>query len=157
MPGPAPKAGVKHSQRGRLNYSNEYLPAEGRKGVTPKWPLSGRAPKGWAELWKKPQAVMWERQESEHAVARYLRLRNAVDAVESVEAIKPAFLSELRQLEASLGLSPKGMQNLHWEIASSESVQGGNFGNVINFQERAGSHDSPRVAGVKERLKMKGL
>ncbi|WP_313547498.1 hypothetical protein [Corynebacterium sp.] len=107
------------SRSQRVKRTLVRLPAKGRTGAVPKWPLSGRAQKGWAQLWRLPQAVMWERQQSYFAVARYLRLRNAVDAVGSAEAIRPSLLAELRHLETALGLNPKGLQVLGWEIEAA--------------------------------------
>lgn len=96
------------------------LPAQGRKGTTPRWPLKGHTPKGWVALWKKPQAIMWERNGDELLVARYLHLRNMVQQPESLKAIMPTVLGELRQMEDRLGLSPMALLRLRWEIVEDE-------------------------------------
>lgn len=119
MGGSSVKAPGVRRRPGRVKRALVRLPAKGRTGAAPRWPLSGRAQKGWAELWRLPQAVMWERQQSDFAVARYLRLRNAVDAVGSAETIRPNLLAELRHLETSLGLNPRGLQALGWEIEAA--------------------------------------
>src|SRR5690606_6396291 len=44
------------------------LPAEGRAGDPPTWPLRGQSEREaelWSALWAKPQAVQWERQRAE--------------------------------------------------------------------------------------------
>lgn len=96
------------------------LPAEGRKGRTPAWPL-GDSPVAaeeralWRDLWKTPQAVEWERLGWTRVVARYAR------AVISAETnMEPTVMSEARQLEDRLGLTPKAMRLLLWQIAVDE-------------------------------------
>lgn len=63
---------------------------------------------------------MWERQGSELLVARYLLLRNMIQAPTTVDDINAAAWSELRQLEDRLGLSPMALLRLRWEITADE-------------------------------------
>jgi hypothetical protein len=53
------------------------LPAEGRKGKKPpSFPLidpTAREMQLWRELWKKPQAIVWEKNGQEMQVAMYTR------------------------------------------------------------------------------------
>lgn len=131
MPGPAPKPNAR-----RRNARPDWvtLPAEGRSGKAPAWPLSGRAPAGWAELWRLPQAVMWERDNAAVQVATYLMTRNSAhDALERGEP-NAALLSELRQIEDRLGLSPMALKRLQWEI--SETSDSRPEGRVINARDR---------------------
>lgn len=116
MPGPAPKKDSERRRRNAPMANTVKLPAAGRKGTTPRWPLSGRTPKGWVGLWKKPQAVMWERNGDELLVARYLKLRNMVQDPVDISDVKPTVLGELRQMEDRLGLSPMALLRLRWEI-----------------------------------------
>lgn len=100
------------------------LPAEGRTGPAPSWPLS--VPEDdegdghtaelqvWSELWSTPQAVAWERLGWIRVVARYARL------VIAAERLDKDALSEARQLEDRLGLTPKAMRLLLWEIVANE-------------------------------------
>lgn len=121
MSGPPPKNDGTRRNRGGMDYVLARLPVEGRKGRTPKWPLPGRAARGWADLWRTPQAVMWERMRSELAVANYLRLRVTVDdLLAEGELVSAAYFSQIRQSEDALGLSPKGMQTLRWQIVAEE-------------------------------------
>ncbi|AIU31181.1 Hypothetical protein Cul210931_1866 [Corynebacterium ulcerans] len=121
MPGPPPKNDGTRRSKGAIPYILAELPSEGRSGRAPAWPLSGRAPRGWAALWKLPQAVMWEKMHSELSVARYLMLRASMeDAMAAGEEVKSAVFSEIRQAEDSLGLSPKGMQTLRWRVTADE-------------------------------------
>lgn len=97
------------------------LPAEGRKGPTPTWPLDVRQSAGlkrlWTDLWRTPQAVAWERLGWTRVVARYALLLLAA------EALNKDALSEARQLEDRLGLTPKAMRLLLWEITSDEVAE----------------------------------
>jgi hypothetical protein len=119
--GPLPKP---DGQRRRRNatLALTQLPSEGRTAPAPEWPLS-RPTKAeaelWADLWTKPQAVQWERQESERTVARYVRVCIAAEKPKA-----PAGLSaEARQFEDRLGLSPMAMLRLKWEIAADEVAE----------------------------------
>lgn len=99
------------------------LPAAGRAGDPPPWPLAGRTTiaerKAWAELWSTPQAVAWEQLGWTRTVARYCRLM-----VEAEKRNAPAkALAEARQLEDRLGLTPKSMRLLLWEIARDEVAE----------------------------------
>lgn len=123
MPGMGPPP--KHpSQRRRTNASVALtqLPAEGRDGETPEWPL-GRtsvAEKSiWVELWRSPQSVAWERLGWTRSVARYCRA--LVDAEKKDAAA--ALLAEVRQMEDRLGLTPMSMLRLRWEIAPDELAE----------------------------------
>ncbi len=117
MPGPVPKI---DPARRNTRTGPVRLPAEGRKGDPPPWPLPGRTlaaeRRAWAELWATPQAVAWERLGWTRPVARYCRLM--------VEAERrnapPKALAEARQFEDRLGLTPKAMRMLLWEIVSDE-------------------------------------
>jgi hypothetical protein len=52
------------------------LPASGREGPTPEWPLGSATDAEvamWARLWRKPQALLWERDGVQDQVAVYVR------------------------------------------------------------------------------------
>lgn len=118
MPGPPPK---KYPQHRIARAGLVSLPAEGRSGKPPEWPLPGRLTaaerKTWVQLWATPQAVAWERLGWTRTVARYCRVLLAAE-----ELAKDA-MSEARQLEDRLGLTPKAMRLLLWEIASDELAE----------------------------------
>lgn len=96
------------------------LPAEGRKGPIPEWPLEGPFLDGeeraWNELWRTPQSVAWEKLAWIRVVGRYCRVL--------LESERPRASSltraEARQLEDKLGLTPKAMRVLLWEIVDDE-------------------------------------
>lgn len=123
MPGPPRKHPDK---RRRRNAAPELtvLPAEGRKGKAPAWPL-GRMVAGelaaWREAWATPQAAQWERLGGGHrrVVARYVRCQVAAEEVDAPASLR----AEVRQLEDRLGLSPMSMRRLQWTIAPDEVGQ----------------------------------
>ena len=111
--GPAPDPDALRRERDAGEWS--ILPAEGRQGATPDWPLTeqtDREDQLWEQLWEKPQALMWERYGQDLEVALYVRRLS--------EAEKPdAFvgLSTLvRQMSDSLGLTTPGMRANRWRI-----------------------------------------
>lgn len=116
--GPAPKPS---SQRRRTNATTSTfkLPAAGRPGPAPEWPLSGKAPTVWFEVWRLPQAVAWERLQHHRVVARYCRLLVAAEKANATAAV----LGEVRQLEDRLGLSPMAMLRLRWELTDAPPSQ----------------------------------
>lgn len=95
------------------------LPAEGRKGRAPAWPLgAGLTDKGrelWRQLWRTPQAVAWERLGWTRVVARYALVVTAAEAT-----LEPALLAQAVALEDRLGLTPKAMRLLLWEVVADE-------------------------------------
>lgn len=107
-----------------LDSTSMKLPRSGRPGKAPAWPLDDKPTtsesKAWQQLWKLPQAVAWERLESTRAVARYV-----VVLVESEKRGAPAaLLSEVRQMEDRLGLSPMALLRLRWSIVADELATG---------------------------------
>lgn len=120
MPGPAPKPSDQRRRRNAPLANTTKLPAEGRPGKAPPWPLGGKPPSVWATLWATPQASAWERLGYTRIVARYARLLALAD---DPEATTPPILTETRQLEDRLGLSPMAMLRLRWEIAPDEVAE----------------------------------
>lgn len=133
MPGPPPK---RNARRRNARPDWATLPADGRKGRAPRWPLSGRVQRGWAELWRRPQAVMWERNHDEYLVARYLVLRNTIQDELDNSVVNATAMAELRQIEDRLGLSPMAMKRLQWEIGDAEQSKPEDDGVVIDAHDR---------------------
>ncbi len=114
MPGPAPKRNVLRRNAGRSDWRK--LPRAGRTGPPPAWPMPTRITKAqehlWNQLWHTPQAVAWEEMGWTRQIARYV--------VSCVKAEAPggtaAMLSETRQMEDRLGLTPMAMRKLFWEM-----------------------------------------
>jgi hypothetical protein len=98
------------------------LPAEGRQGDPPPWPLDGFSDaeaEAWDELWHTPHAVAWERMGWTRTVARYCRV--LLEAEEP--GANPNVRAEARQMEDKLGLTPKAMRMLLWEVVSDEVTE----------------------------------
>lgn len=120
MPGPAPKIDParRNARTGPL-----LLPAAGRKGDPPPWPLPGRMVaaerEAWAQLWATPQAVAWEQLGWTRTVARYCRVMVAAEKRDA-----PAqMLAQAVALEDRLGLTPKSMRMLLWQVAADEVAE----------------------------------
>lgn len=117
MPGPPPKVNPvrKNARTGPLK-----LPSEGRKDPPPSWPLPGEQSAtewdAWKQLWSTPQAVAWEQLGWTRTVARYCRVMVAAEEPGAAAMV----MAEARQLEDRLGLTPKSMRMLLWEIAADE-------------------------------------
>jgi hypothetical protein len=107
------------------------LPAEGRRGDIPEWPLpplaaddeglsavlQEREAELWADLWSTPQAVAWERLRWTRTVARYVRFEVRAETGD----LKAG--AEARLLEDRLGLTPQAMLRLRWEVAADEVAE----------------------------------
>jgi hypothetical protein len=96
------------------------LPAAGREGPVPGWPLSDASRRElelWELEWVRPQAVMWERNGQELEVALFVR--SLVDA-ERPNA-PTAARTLVRQLMDSLGLSVPGLARNGWKIVEKAS------------------------------------
>ncbi|WP_433699089.1 hypothetical protein [Nocardiopsis sp. CA-288880] len=119
MSGPAPDPDALRRNRPSDAAAWSTLPAEGRTGAPPEWPLIDVQPREWdlwRDLWSRPQAVMWERLSQELEVALFVRkLAEAEQPRASVELQKV-----VRQYLDSLGLSVQGMLRNRWRITAPE-------------------------------------
>jgi hypothetical protein len=144
MPGPAPKPVDTRRRRNAPLANTLRLPAEGRTGDAPDWPLRGDAPDIWSELWATPQAVAWERLGWTRVVARYV---NVLSLCEDPESMNAALLGEARQLEDRLGLSPMAMLRLRWEVAADEVAEQREAKPAQDPRKRLKVADGSAVAG----------
>jgi len=120
MPGPPPKI---DPVRRNARTGPRMLPAGGRQGKPPAWPFEGRHFKGeaeaWRALWVTPQAAAWEELGWTRVVARYCRyMLWAQQPLATAQT-----LSHVVALEDRLGLTPKAMRMLLWEISSDEVAE----------------------------------
>lgn len=136
--GPPPKPASQRRHRGKtLSDAKVTLPASGRTGDAPAWPI-GRATKAqaalWEQLWSTPQAVAWESSGWTRAVARYTRL--------VLEAEKPgapsSLLAEVRQMEDRLGLTPMALLRLRWEIVDDSRADLAPVAQVADYRAALG-------------------
>jgi hypothetical protein len=121
------------------------LPAEGRKGPPPPWPLVAPARSAdvafaerelWAALWHTPQAVAWERMGAQREVAMYCRWSTLAETGD------PKAASESRLQADRLGLTPMSLRRLLWEITTDEVAE-----------QRATRSTAPTVAKRKPRIR----
>jgi hypothetical protein len=136
MPGPPPNPNAR-----RTNARPDWrtLPVVGRSGKPPAWPVGSPTEDQtelWKSLWATPQAAAWEDLGWTRVVARYASI---VLACEQPDA-SAAFLSEARQLEDRLGLSPMAMKRLQWEIGQVAVARGNaSVANINDYRELYGS------------------
>jgi hypothetical protein len=100
------------------------LPAEGRQGAAPEWPLTeatGREAVLWDDLWAKPQAVVWEDMGQELEVALFVRTLAEAERPDARADIKKM----IRGYLDSLGLSVAGMLRNRWKIAPAVETEAG--------------------------------
>lgn len=116
--GPAPDPNALRRNRPSDQSSWTMLPAEGRPGRPPWWPLTEQTTREqalWDELWSRPQAVMWEQLGQVLEVALFVRTLAETEQPDSkVEARKLA-----RQYMESLGLTVQGMLRNRWKIVTA--------------------------------------
>ena len=97
------------------------LPAEGREGDPPEWPLSrptARELELWVAEWRRPQAVMWAANGQAVEVALYVR--SLKDAEKSAASVAARTL--VKQQQEALGVSLPGLARNHWIIVTAEPV-----------------------------------
>lgn len=127
--GPAPKAPQERRRRNAPMANTVQLPAAGRPGAAPKWPLPRPddvelwvAARGlWRAVWRTPQAVVWERLGWPRVAARYVLLLAQLERLTVAGSVPPGpLMTEVRQLEDRLGLTPQALLRLRWEIVEDE-------------------------------------
>lgn len=126
--GPAPKDPGSRRRR-NASVALTRLPAEGRKGAPPAWPLPPLAGEKtssarhklelriWRDLWATPMAVMWQRQRWVRDVAQYARGKSMAE-LGDLDREK-----EARLLGDRLGLTPMAMLRLRWEVVADELAE----------------------------------
>lgn len=98
------------------------LPAEGRKGETPDWPLAGVQPREWdiwRSLWVKPQAIVWEHRGQHLEVALLARRLSEAEQPEASTSLGTL----VRQMMDSLGLTTPGLRSNRWRIAEDQVAE----------------------------------
>lgn len=135
--GPPPDPMALRRARKDDQASWKILPAEGRKGNAPAFPLAKwrdldkmrpeedrnpvlaramdtRELKVWRELWKTPQAAAWDELSWKHDVALYVRHSVAAEHGDKSAA------REARQWSNLLGLNPSAMMRNRWKVSTDE-------------------------------------
>lgn len=115
--GPAPNP---NARRRNARPTGVELPAEGRAGEPPAWPLdeqTSRETDIWSAAWSTPQAAAWERFAWTLDVALYVRFM-ALAETGDLNAAK-----EARQWSDRLGLSPLAMLRLQWRVVQNDIAE----------------------------------
>ena len=114
--GPAPDPNALRRNRATDQAGWRALPAEGRTGELPEWPLtepSEREWEVWTDLWVKPQAVMWDELGQALEVALFVRTMAEAERPDARVDVKKM----VRGYLDSLGLSVAGMLRNRWKVA----------------------------------------
>ncbi|MDP8928662.1 MAG: hypothetical protein M3O70_08840 [Actinomycetota bacterium] len=97
------------------------LPAAGRKGPPPEWPLprpTKREQELWAREWARPQALVWEANGQEVEVALYVRLLRTCESPNTPTTA----VTELRRQMDALGLTIPGLSKNRWRIVDEAAA-----------------------------------
>lgn len=124
--GPRPDPLSGRSERRGLSLS--ALPADGFDGDAPEFPLPGndlasgsfreRELAIWAEAWRSPQAAAWALESWRWPIiGEYCRLKMQVEVDPQASA---ALVGQLHRYRDQLGLTPAGLKENGWAIASAE-------------------------------------
>ena len=91
------------------------IPAAGNQQPAPAWPLDAEPARAeldmWQQLWTTPQAAMWASMHIERVIARYVMVTCLAEQTQQA-----GLLTEVRQMEDRLGLTPLSLQKLQWKI-----------------------------------------
>jgi hypothetical protein len=139
-PDPRSRKQTKLAERGGWT----TLPAEGRPGPVPDWPLVSPADREldlWEKLWAMPQALMWEAMGQQDEVAMYVRCFVEAERVDGRIDIKKL----VRQYADSLGLSMQGMLRNRWKVAPAAEAVG---------PSESAAEPAPRRRSARDRLKV---
>lgn len=117
--GPAPDPTALRRERDAGEWT--ILPAEGREGAMPEWPLteqSIREVELWERLWRMPQALMWERYGQDLEVALYVRRLSEAEQMDSAVTLTTI----VKQMADSLGLTTPGLRANRWRVDRPEET-----------------------------------
>jgi len=140
--GPAPEAGALRRDRPSDQAGWTHLPAPGRAGDPPPWPLARQKAfekVRWAAEWTRPQALMWEARGQALEVALYVR---AAVIAEGSKALASDRALVLRFMD-DLGISSGGLAKNRWVIDRD-----------IDDQPEVERPVPARGGSAKERLKL---
>lgn len=113
--GPAPDPNALRRERDAGEWVT--LPADGREGAPPQWPLPGPTTlemELWAVEWRRPQAVQWEANGQELEVALFVRAVVVAEGVKATAADRNAVQRKMNDL----GLTVPGLRANRWKIGA---------------------------------------
>src|SRR5262245_16531400 len=113
--GPAPDPNA--LRRNRPSDQAEWLelPASGRSGPPPVWPLDGVTEAEllqWAKEWARPQALEWERRRQFDEVAAFVRAFLISVGPKATAADR----NVVQRMGTDLGMTSPGLRALRWRI-----------------------------------------
>lgn len=144
-PAPDPTALRRDRKSDRAGWTT--LPACGRDGEPPEWPLTTPADREldlWEELWARPQAAEWDRMGQDLEVAMFVRTLAQAELPDA----KADSRKLVRQYMDSLGLSVQGMLRNRWRIPSTSGVP------EPAALEEAGGEEAPPRKSARDRMKV---
>jgi hypothetical protein len=116
--GPQPDPNSATSERRGLQF--KLLPREGFTGRVPAFPLpkpSARERAVWTQLWRTPQAAMWDLERWRMpSIGLYCRLFVRAESPESSSSL----VAQLHRLADQLGLTPAGLKENGWRMSVDE-------------------------------------
>lgn len=98
------------------------LPAEGRSGVAPEWPLTGATPRElvlWERWWRKPEALLWESDGSIDYVALTVRMFAEAEVTKASAENRKT----VRMMMADLYLTRESKDRARIRVASDELAE----------------------------------
>ncbi|MGW0419473.1 phage terminase small subunit [Streptomyces sp. NPDC003015] len=115
-PGPKPNPGARHSRHRVDERSVTYLPPDGCQDEPPPMP-PGRAwsdaeAEHWRELWRSPQAHVWD----DSVSLTVASLVVATSTILGPGRVSAQLIGEQRALSNDLGLTPTAMERLRWVV-----------------------------------------
>jgi hypothetical protein len=114
MPGPLPDPNA--IRRNAPTIPTTDLPASGRTTPAPdvpSWITLGEAGLAWWEwAWHTPQACGW----SDGNLVTVAHRASLEDVLQGDEKSRVSIIKEMREADARLGLTPKGMADLRWRV-----------------------------------------
>jgi hypothetical protein len=141
--GPPPDPNALRRERDRASWT--HLPAAGRQGDAPAWPLgkaTARERSLWAHEWARPQAIEWERLGIIHEVAIYVRTFVNAERPKAPAAV----LAMLMRQQEALGLSIPGLARHRWVIDADV--------NHADNPSATAPEQSPERPSVRDRLRV---
>jgi len=124
------------------------LPLAGRPGSPPDWPLeqvTDRELAVWEREWRRPQAIIWERNGQELEVAMYVRTLVTAENPKCPAALRALVV---RQQE-TLGLSLTGLARNRWRIETKSEQAQTSRGTRRRAEPRKASSSRSRLRVVK--------
>lgn len=118
-PAPDPNA-LRRARKDDVQWT--VLPAEGRPGAAPEWPLTAATSRElvlWERWWAKPEALLWESDGSSDYVALTVRMF----AEAEVEKASAENRKTVRMMMADLYLTREAKDRARIRVASDEVAE----------------------------------